>query len=77
MKSLTSLDLSHNEIGDVGINEILNACKDYGMLEYLDISGNNIGKTSFSYEVSDTMNQFIASNQSLEILKMNWNNLRG
>ena len=77
MKSLFSLDLSHNEIGDIGINEILNSCKEYGMLEYLDISGNNIGKTSFSNECAETLNGFLANNRNLEILKINWNNLRG
>lgn len=77
MKSLTHLDLSENEIGDVGINEILNSCKDYGMIETLDISGNNIGKTSFSSECAETMNHFLSNNRNLEILKLNWNNLRG
>jgi Leucine-rich repeat (LRR) protein len=53
MKCLTHLDLSGNEIGDVGINEILLSLKEDGNLEYFDISGNNIGKTSFSMECSE------------------------
>jgi hypothetical protein len=77
MKTLICLDLSENEIGDVGINEIINSCKDYGQLEYLDLSGNNIGKTSFSLQCADSMYHFLANNRNLEILKINWNNLRG
>ena len=77
MKTLYSLDLSENENGDVGINEIIISCKEFAMLEYLDISGNNIGKTSFSIECAESINQFVAANRNLEILKMNWNNLRG
>lgn len=77
MKSLVQLDLSDNEIGDVGVNEIITACRDYGMIEYLDLSGNNIGKTSFSNEVADNLNSLINTNNTLEILKINWNNLRG
>mgnify|MGYP006112834807 CR=1 FL=1 len=45
MKSLTRLDLSHDEIGDAGIKEIvtaLDACS--CNLEELDLSGNGIGK---------------------------------
>jgi Ran GTPase-activating protein (RanGAP) involved in mRNA processing and transport len=77
MKTLIYLDLSENEIGDVGINEIINSCKDYGQLEYLDLSGNNIGKTSFSLQCAETMYNFVSNNRNLEILKINWNNLRG
>lgn len=77
MKSLTHLDLSENEIGDVGVNEIINACKDYGLIEYLDLSGNNIGKTSYSNEVAENLYQLIVGNNTLEILKINWNNIRG
>lgn len=61
----------------MGINEILVSLKDDGNLEYLDISGNNIGKTSYSSECSESMCQFLSSNRGLEILKLNWNNLRG
>lgn len=77
MKSLVHLDLSENEIGDYGINEILNSCKDYGMIEYLDLSGNCIGKTTLAIEVGETLNHFLSNNRTLEVFKVNWNNLRG
>jgi Leucine-rich repeat (LRR) protein len=59
MKSLISLDLSENEIGDVGITEVVRSIKNYGSLEYLDISGNSIGKTTYSIELSDLMHSYL------------------
>ena len=45
MKSLTRLDLSHCEIGDQGIKEIVSALDTCSSnLEELDLSGNGIGK---------------------------------
>lgn len=45
MKSLTRLDLSHNEIGDKGIKEVVTALDTCSSnLEELDLSGNGIGK---------------------------------
>jgi hypothetical protein len=45
MKSLTRLDLSHDEIGDQGIKEIVTALDTCSCnLEELDLSGNGIGK---------------------------------
>jgi Ran GTPase-activating protein (RanGAP) involved in mRNA processing and transport len=77
MKELCHLDLAENEIGDQGIKEIINSCKDYSTLEYLDISGNNIGKSSFINENADAICDFLVNNNRLEILRMNWNNIRG
>lgn len=77
MKELTQLDLAENEIGDLGIKEIINSCKDYASLEYLDLSGNNIGKSSFINDNADALHEFLTNNRTLEILKMNWNNIRG
>lgn len=77
MKELTKLDLSENEIGDSGIKEIINTCKDYASLEYLDVSGNNIGKSSLMNENADAIHDFLYNNRTLEVLKMNWNNIRG
>lgn len=77
MKELTSLDLAENEIGDLGIKEIVNSCKDYSSLESLDLSGNNIGKSSFINENADALCDFLSNNRRLEVLKMNWNNIRG
>lgn len=77
MKELTQLDLAENEIGDHGIKEIINSCKDYASLEYLDISGNNIGKSSLMNDNADALHEFLTNNRTLEILKMNWNNIRG
>ena len=45
MKSLTRLDLSHDEIGDQGIKEIVEALDGCNSnLEELDLSGNGIGR---------------------------------
>lgn len=77
MKILSHLDLAANEIGDIGITEIAKAAKEFGMLEYLDISGNNIGKTSYSTECAESLNIFLTQNRNLEHFKINWNNLRG
>ena len=77
MKELSHLDLSENDIGDVGIKEIINSCREYGTLEYLDISGNNIGKSSYCTETADAINDFLVNNRTLETIKMNWNNIRG
>ena len=45
MKSLTRLDLAHDEIGDQGIKEIVTALDNCSCnLEELDLSGNGFGK---------------------------------
>lgn len=55
MKILQKIVLSDDEIGDLGINEIINACKNYCSIEYLDISGNNIGKTPAANELAENL----------------------
>lgn len=55
----------------------MNSCKDYASIEYLDISGNNIGKSSHINETADAIQEFLTNNRRLEVLKMNWNNIRG
>jgi Ran GTPase-activating protein (RanGAP) involved in mRNA processing and transport len=77
MKALTQLDVSENDIGDQGITEIVRALKDFCQLEKLDLSGNSIGKTSLSAEFAVVVHDYLYSNQYLDTLKMNWNNLRG
>jgi Ran GTPase-activating protein (RanGAP) involved in mRNA processing and transport len=77
MKELSQLDLAENEIGDAGIKEIINSCKDYASIEYLDLSGNNIGKSSHINETAEAFQEFLTNNRRLEVLKMNWNNIRG
>lgn len=77
MKELQQLDLAENDIGDIGIKEIINSLKDYPTIQYLDLSGNNIGKSSYSNETADVFNEFLVTNRELEILKLNWNNIRG
>ena len=55
MKTLTYLDLAENEIGDLGIIEIAKALKEFAIIEYLDISGNQIGKSSNALDVGDAI----------------------
>jgi Ran GTPase-activating protein (RanGAP) involved in mRNA processing and transport len=47
------------------------------VLEYLDLSGNNIGKSTHTIECAESINAYLASNHHLEHLKLNWNNIRG
>jgi hypothetical protein len=77
MKSLTTLVLSDAEVGDKGINEVINACRSFCTIEYLDISGNNLGKTPAVNELAESLNIYLTNNRNMEILKMNWNSLRG
>ena len=56
MKSLSKLDISNNDIGDAGVNEIIKGIKNYSQLEYLDISGNNLGKSPVGIELAENMN---------------------
>ena len=76
MKVLSKLVLSDDEIGDMGISEIINSCRSYCSLEYLDISGNNIGKSSAAGELAENINMFLSNNRTIEVLKMNWNSMR-
>jgi len=76
MKILCKLNLSDDEIGDSGISEIVKQAKNYCSLEFLDISGNNIGKSPASAELAETLNLFLSSTRNLEVLKMNWNSMR-
>lgn len=56
MKVIAHLDLSENEIGDIGIADIIRTLKEFSSIEYLDISGNGIGKTSYGTECGETIN---------------------
>jgi Ran GTPase-activating protein (RanGAP) involved in mRNA processing and transport len=47
------------------------------VVEYLDISGNNIGKTNHINECAQALSAYLASNLHLEHFKISWNNLRG
>lgn len=81
-KSLTRLDLSHDEIGDFGIGQVINGLDTYNVnLEELDFSGNGIGKdTTSSSHVSKYMPVFIhylLQCPRLATLKLGYNNLRG
>jgi Ran GTPase-activating protein (RanGAP) involved in mRNA processing and transport len=76
MKILSKLSLPDDEIGDLGINEIINACRNYCSLDQLDISGNNIGKSPGAMELAENLNLYLTNNRTLEILKLNWNSLR-
>ena len=76
MKILSKLVLADDEIGDAGVSELIYNCRNYCSLEYLDISGNNLGKSSAALEFADNMNAYLTNNQYLEVLKMNWNSLR-
>ena len=50
MKSLTTLDLSHDEIGDQGLFEIITQVTGGNLsIEELDLSGNCIGKNQTYY----------------------------
>ena len=77
MKSLTSLILSDTEIGDQGTSDVINACRSFCTIEYLDISGNNLGKSPAVNELAETLNIYLTNNRNLETLKINWNSLRG
>lgn len=76
MKILSKLILSDNDIGDLGINELITSIKNYCSIDYLDISGNSIGKSPSSAELAENMNHYLSGNRNLEVLKMNWNSLR-
>lgn len=50
MKSLQSLDLSHDEIGDIGIGQLVTQLTTSNiMLDDLDLSGNCIGKNQMYF----------------------------
>lgn len=77
MKILSKLCLNDNDIGDHGVADILSSARNYCSLEVLDISGNNLGKSSASGELAESLYLFLSNNRSLEVLRMNWNSLRG
>jgi hypothetical protein len=76
MKILIKLVLSDDEIGDQGIAEVIGACRNYCTIEHLDLSGNNLGKSSSALEMAETLNDYLSSSRSLEVFKINWNSLR-
>ena len=77
MKILSKLILNDNDIGDHGVAEILNSARNYCSIEILDLSGNNLGKSPASGELAESMYQFLSNNRTMEVLKVNWNSLRG
>jgi len=76
MKMLISLDLSHNDIGDHGVTQIMTQLQN-SALEELDLSGNSIGKSAKRNEAGEAIYTFLFENSHLEEFKANWNNLRG
>jgi len=79
MKVLSILDLSHNEIGDLGMEELAeNLSMSPFNLEEMDISGNHIGKnpTYFARVVPCLIKAFSHFGR-MHTLKMGFNNLRG
>lgn len=78
MKNLQHLNLSGDEIGELGILEIVNELiQSNSALEELDISGNCIGKNqTYLVKLVDPMITYFNQSQ-LRILKMGFNNLRG
>jgi len=80
MKVLSHLDIGFNEIGDVGISEIVRALKEHSSVEYLDVSGNCIGKSGSAMtqmDCADALVSLMTQNGNLEVFKADWNNLRG
>jgi hypothetical protein len=65
MKGLNSLDLSDNEIGDLGVTLILNALKSYkkGDIDDIDLSGNGIGKTALRNDCGEAFYNFLHENE--------------
>ena len=76
MKALTNLDLSDNDVGDLGMISLAQGLK-VSNVEVLDLSGNGIGKTSKQFEMAVMLGDYFKDNKSLERLSMNWSNLRG
>ena len=77
MKILSKLNLADDDIGDLGVTEILMSARQFCSLEVLDLSGNNLGKSPASHEMGEQMKEYLANNRTLEVLKLNWNSLRG
>lgn len=82
LKSLSRLDLSHDEIGDYGVGQVITGLDTNNVnLDELDLSGNGIGKdTTSSSHVSKYMPVFIhylLQCPRLMTLKLGFNNLRG
>jgi Ran GTPase-activating protein (RanGAP) involved in mRNA processing and transport len=77
MKALIRLDLAENEIGDIGICEIVKSLRDSGIIEHLDLSANKIGKSSLGNECTENIRLLLHDNRLIECFKINWNSLRG
>ena len=43
----------------------------------VDLSGNNIGKSTFANEAAEAIYEFLVGNRDIDIIKLNWNNIRG
>lgn len=79
MKSLSILDLSFCEIGDLGMVEIgTGLASSTFNLEELDLSGNEIGRNQNNFaKLVPVMQQFLTHFGRLQKLKLGFNNLRG
>jgi len=79
MKDIKSLDLSHDEIGDLGIFEIIKELDATSLnLEDLNLSGNGIGK-NFTYfgRYLESLIHYLTHTSRLATLRLSHNNLRG
>ena len=76
MKVLQILDLGHNEIGDLGMEEIANELSVAPFnLEELDISGNHMGKNpTYFARVSPNLIRTFSHFGRMHTLKMGFNN---
>ena len=79
MKDIRVLDLSHCELSDNGVCEIIQELDSCSVnLEELNLSGNGIGK-NFTYfnRYLEQLLHFLTASSRLSVLKLSHNNLRG
>jgi len=76
MKKLKSIILANCNMGDRGCIEVMTAVEDLS-IDYLDLSGNQIGKSAHFNEFTAKFVKYLEINHTIETVILDDNNLRG
>ena len=77
MRAMKQLHLNECNLGDKGVAMIVARLEDFTALNVLDLSGNNIGQSSYYKDAAAALIAYLIKSTQLEDLKLDNNMLRG
>lgn len=77
MKSLESINLSGNLLGDDAVNEVVKGMSSLINIKSIDFSNNALGHKASDSEFMENLCLILKNTGSLTELNLSWNNFRG